>query len=59
MKKICPRCNSVLGLRPTSSFDPTGERYGAYWACKSCGWYTVDKFFDVSKSKPKCLEVSK
>ena len=60
MKKICPRCNGVLVLLPVASlFDPTGERYGVYWACKSCGWYSVDKFFDVSKSKHKCLEVSK
>ena len=56
-KKKCPRCNSVLGLRPVASlFDPTGEKYGAYLACKNCGWYSVDKFYDVPKKK---LEVSK
>ena len=57
MKKKCPRCKGVLGLRTVGSlFDPTGEKYSAYWACKSCGWYSVDKFVDVSKVKPIVLE---
>ena len=54
MKEKCPHCKAVLVLRPVSSMiDKTGEKYGAYLACKKCGWHDWNYFVDVSKSEEK------
>lgn len=37
--EMCPRCSTVLVLRPCASvFDPAGGKYGAMLFCNRCGW---------------------
>lgn len=45
----CPRCKGVLTFRPISQiYDEDGSKFGFMLACKTCGWYSVDKFYDKS-----------
>ena len=37
-RKVCPLCHTPCYLRVISSFDPSGEKYGAMFACPRCQW---------------------
>lgn len=48
--KTCPRCIKPCVLRPVGSlYDQDGTKYGFYFACPVCSYYSLDVF--VSKAE--------